>query len=101
MRPCLRARAKPPSYAPKSGRAAALRLWRVSRAPHLGRCRNYRALKAIAKQKKVSAWVVREAAEEYLTDKWPLFGKQAVDRPKLQHPVAICGIYTLDSIHET
>jgi predicted DNA-binding protein len=38
----------------------------------------YKTLEAIAKQKKVSlAWVVREAAEEYLTNKWPLFGKQA------------------------
>jgi predicted DNA-binding protein len=38
----------------------------------------YETLKAIAKQKKVSlAWVVREAAEQYLTEKWPLFGKQA------------------------
>jgi len=35
-------------------------------------------LEEIAKQKKVSlAWVVRDAAEHYLTDKWPLFGKQA------------------------
>ena len=34
----------------------------------------YQTLEGIAKQKKVSlAWVVREAAEQYLTDKWPLF----------------------------
>lgn len=34
----------------------------------------YESLKAIAKQKKVSlAWVVREAAEQYLAEKWPLF----------------------------
>ncbi len=33
----------------------------------------YATLEEIAKQKKVSlAWVVREAAEQYLTDKWPL-----------------------------
>ncbi|MGH9721911.1 MAG: CopG family transcriptional regulator [Bryobacteraceae bacterium] len=37
----------------------------------------YNSLDEIAKQKKVSlAWVVREAAEKYLADKWPLFGKQ-------------------------
>ena len=33
----------------------------------------YETLEAIAKQKKVSlAWVVREAAEKYLEEKWPL-----------------------------
>ncbi|MBA3914663.1 MAG: CopG family transcriptional regulator [Acidobacteriales bacterium] len=38
----------------------------------------YKTLEEIAKQKKVSlAWVVRDAAEQYLADKWPLFGKQA------------------------
>jgi metal-responsive CopG/Arc/MetJ family transcriptional regulator len=38
----------------------------------------YATLGEIAKQKKVSlAWVVRDAAEQYLADKWPLFGKQA------------------------
>jgi predicted DNA-binding protein len=37
----------------------------------------YKSLDVIAKQKKVSlAWVVREAVEKYLADKWPLFGKQ-------------------------
>ena len=36
----------------------------------------YETLEAIARQKKVSlAWVVREAAEQYLADKWPLFAK--------------------------
>ena len=31
-------------------------------------------LEEIARQKKVSlAWVVREAAEQYIADKWPLF----------------------------
>jgi len=35
-------------------------------------------LEEIAKKKKVSlAWVVREAAEQYLTEKWPLFRAQA------------------------
>jgi hypothetical protein len=33
----------------------------------------YGVLEDIAKQKKVSlAWVVREAAERYVADKWPL-----------------------------
>jgi len=35
----------------------------------------YETLETIAKEKKVSlAWVVREAAEKYIGDKWPLFG---------------------------
>ncbi|HEV2224518.1 MAG TPA: CopG family transcriptional regulator [Candidatus Acidoferrales bacterium] len=34
----------------------------------------YQSLEGIAQQKKVSlAWVVREAAEQYIADKWPLF----------------------------
>jgi predicted DNA-binding protein len=34
----------------------------------------YETLEVIAKEKKVSlAWVVREAAEKYIADKWPLF----------------------------
>jgi len=34
----------------------------------------YETLEEIAKQKKVSlAWVVREAAERYIAEKWPLF----------------------------
>jgi hypothetical protein len=33
----------------------------------------YKTLEDIAKQKKVSlAWVVREASEKYIADKWPL-----------------------------
>ena len=37
----------------------------------------YASLEEIAKQKKVSlAWVVRDAAEQYLAQKWPLFSKQ-------------------------
>jgi len=36
----------------------------------------YKTLEGIARQKKVSlAWVVREAVDQYVTDKWPLFGK--------------------------
>jgi predicted DNA-binding protein len=37
----------------------------------------YESLEIIAKQKKVSlAWVVREAMEQYIADKWPLFKDQ-------------------------
>jgi metal-responsive CopG/Arc/MetJ family transcriptional regulator len=37
----------------------------------------YATLEEIAKQKKVSlAWVVRDAAEQYLAQKWPLFPKE-------------------------
>lgn len=36
----------------------------------------YGTLEGIAKDKKVSlAWVVREAAERYVAEKWPLLGK--------------------------
>jgi hypothetical protein len=39
----------------------------------------YKTLEVIAREKKVSlAWVVREAAEQYVADKWPLFGKSLV-----------------------
>jgi predicted transcriptional regulator len=35
----------------------------------------HNTLERIAKQKKVSvAWVVREAAEQYVASQWPLFG---------------------------
>lgn len=37
----------------------------------------YETLEEIAKQKKVSlAWVVREATENYIADKWPLFHRK-------------------------
>jgi predicted DNA-binding protein len=37
----------------------------------------YETLEIIAKEKKVSlAWVVREAAEKYIADKWPLLRGQ-------------------------
>jgi predicted DNA-binding protein len=37
----------------------------------------YETLEVIAKEKKVSlAWVVREAAEKYIADKWPLLKGQ-------------------------
>lgn len=33
----------------------------------------YQTLQAIAEQKKVSvAWVIRDAAEKYIADQWPL-----------------------------
>ena len=41
----------------------------------------YQTLEEIAQQKKVSlAWVVREAAEMYLADKWPLLRGQEKGR---------------------
>ena len=37
----------------------------------------YEILERIAKEKKVSlAWVVREATEKYIADKWPLLKMQ-------------------------
>jgi predicted DNA-binding protein len=37
----------------------------------------YESLETIAKEKKVSlAWVVREAVEQYIGDKWPLFSRK-------------------------
>jgi metal-responsive CopG/Arc/MetJ family transcriptional regulator len=48
---------------PKSLRAS------VSFPPEL-----YRTLEQLAKQKKVSvSWVVRDAAEKYVAEQWPLF----------------------------
>lgn len=36
----------------------------------------YQTLGALARQKKVSmAWVMRDAAERYVAEQWPLFGK--------------------------
>jgi metal-responsive CopG/Arc/MetJ family transcriptional regulator len=36
----------------------------------------YTSLEIIAKQKKVSmAWVIRDAAERYVADQWPLFAR--------------------------
>lgn len=38
----------------------------------------YRTLEEIAKQKKVSvAWVVRDAAERYVADQWPLLEQKS------------------------
>lgn len=36
----------------------------------------YKTLEELAKEKKVSiAWVVRDAVEKYVADKWPLFSR--------------------------
>jgi hypothetical protein len=41
----------------------------------------YETLEGIAKQKKVSlAWIVREATEGYIADKWPLFSRTTADQ---------------------
>jgi metal-responsive CopG/Arc/MetJ family transcriptional regulator len=59
----LRRKDKPEVVAPASVRAT------ISVPSEL-----YETLEDIARQKKVSlAWVVREAAEQYIVDKWPLF----------------------------
>jgi len=57
---------------PKEGKTSGGRMPRVSVSfpPEL-----YKTLEHLAKKKKVStAWVVREAAEKYVADQWPLFG---------------------------
>lgn len=39
----------------------------------------YKTLEALARQKKVStAWVLREAAEKYAAEQWPLFQRESV-----------------------
>lgn len=39
----------------------------------------YETLEQLARKKKVStAWVVREAAERYVADQWPLFGTSLI-----------------------
>ncbi len=41
----------------------------------------YGTLEEIARQKKVSvAWVVRDAAEKYVEDQWPLFSQRSRER---------------------
>lgn len=38
----------------------------------------HETLERLAKQKKVSlAWVIRDAAEKYVGDQWPLFNRKA------------------------
>jgi hypothetical protein len=56
-------RGRKPTGKPRATRASA------SLPPDL-----YRTLQDIAKQKKVSvAWVIRDAAEKYIAERWPLF----------------------------
>lgn len=54
----------------KKAKAAGMPRASVSFPPEL-----YRTLEELAKKKKVSiAWVVREAAEQYVSAEWPLLG---------------------------
>jgi predicted DNA-binding protein len=40
----------------------------------------YETLETIAKQKRVSlAWVMRDAAERYVSDQWPLFAIKGLE----------------------
>jgi predicted transcriptional regulator len=56
-------RGRKPAGQPKSVRAS------VSLSPEV-----YRTIEQLAKDKKVSiAWVMREAAEKYVEQQWPLF----------------------------
>jgi hypothetical protein len=41
----------------------------------------YETLEVIAREKKVSlAWVVREATEKYIEDRWPLFPSDRIGK---------------------
>jgi metal-responsive CopG/Arc/MetJ family transcriptional regulator len=63
--------AKRPKQPKKAKPASPLRI-SVTFPPDL-----YRTLEQIAKQKKVSvAWIVRDAAEKYVADQWPLLQSQ-------------------------
>ncbi|MGO9932746.1 MAG: CopG family transcriptional regulator [Steroidobacteraceae bacterium] len=56
---------RPASQKPRSIRAS------VSLPPDI-----YRSIEALARQKKVSAaWVLRDAAEKYIDNQWPLIGR--------------------------
>lgn len=58
-------RGRKPTGKPRSARASA------SLPPDI-----YQTLQDIAKEKKVSvAWVIRDAAEKYIAEQWPLFAK--------------------------
>lgn len=53
----------------KTGKTPASHRASVSFPPEL-----YETLEGIARQKRVSlAWVVRDAAEKYVAERWPLF----------------------------
>lgn len=56
-------RGRKPGGKPRSTRAS------VSLSPQV-----YQTLQELARQKRVSvAWVMRDAAEKYVADQWPLF----------------------------
>jgi predicted transcriptional regulator len=59
----MNTRGRKPSGKPRSARASA------SLPPDI-----YQTLQDIARQKKVSvAWIIRDAAERYIAEQWPLF----------------------------
>lgn len=59
----MNTRGRKPSGKPRSARASA------SLPPDI-----YQTLQDIAREKKVSvAWVIRDAAERYIAEQWPLF----------------------------
>ncbi|KVH69338.1 hypothetical protein WJ41_19990 [Burkholderia ubonensis] len=61
-------RGRKPTGQPRAARASA------SLPPEL-----YATLQEIAKQKKVSvAWVIRDAAEKYIAEQWPLLERQKI-----------------------
>jgi predicted DNA-binding protein len=61
---------KPDSRKPKMQSGATVRA-SISFPPEI-----YETLESIARENKVSlAWVVREAAEKYIAEKWPLFAR--------------------------
>lgn len=59
----------------KKGRKSNMPRASVSLPPDI-----YTTLERIAQEKKVSlAWVIRDAAEKYIEDKWPLFRRQEIN----------------------
>ena len=65
-------RGRKPTGKPRATRASA------SLPPEL-----YSTLQDIAKEKKVSvAWVIRDAAERYIADQWPLLAANGQGAPK-------------------
>jgi len=66
-----RVRAPESRNAPRAVRAS------VSLRPEL-----YRTLEALAKQRRVStAWILRDAAERYVSDQWPLLSDKSPRDP--------------------
>jgi len=58
----------------RAGDRSTARVPRTVRASVSLRPQIYQTLKALARQRKVStAWVLREAAEKYVAEQWPLF----------------------------